>query len=53
MRSKYLGSTLSKNESVVEDVISRVNEGAKVSGVISMIWKVGSLGTDVKRIMWG
>ena len=37
---KYLGSILSKNGGVVEDMISRVNEGAKVSGALSRIWKV-------------
>ena len=49
---KYLGSVLSKNGGVVEDVISRVNEGAKVSGALSMIWKVGSFGMGIKRMMY-
>ena len=40
---KYLGLVLSKKGGVVDDVISRVNEGAKVSGALSRIWKVGSL----------
>ena len=48
---KYLGSTVSKNGGVVEDVISRVNEGAKVSGALSKIWRVGSFGIGVKRMM--
>ena len=35
--SKYLGSIISKNGGVVEDVISIVNEGAKVSVALSRI----------------
>ena len=34
---KYLGSIVRWNEGVVEDVIRRVNEGAKVSGTMSRI----------------
>ena len=34
---KYLGSVASKNGGFVNDVISRVNEGAKVSGAFSRI----------------
>ena len=49
---KSLGSILSKNGGVVEDVTSRVNEGAKVSGALSRIWKVGSFGIGVKRMMY-
>ena len=49
---KYLGSIVSKNGGVVEDVISRVNEGAKVSGALSRIWRVGSFGIGVKRMMY-
>ena len=49
---KYLGSIVSKNGGVVEDVISRVNEGAKVSGALSRIWKVGSFGMGIKRMMY-
>ena len=41
---KYLGSTISNNGGVVEDVISSVNEGANVSGALSRIWRVGSFG---------
>ena len=33
-------------------MISRVKEGAKVSGAMNSIWKVGSLGIDVKRMMY-
>ena len=49
---KYLGWIVSKNGGVVDDVISRVNEGAKVSGAMSRIWKVGSFGMNVKRRMY-
>ena len=48
----YLGLVGSKNRGVVEDVISRVNEGAKVSGALSKIWRVGSFGIGVKRMMY-
>ena len=34
---KYVGSIVSKNGGVLEDVIGRVNEGAKVSGALSRI----------------
>ena len=37
---------------MVEDVISRVNEGTKVSGALSRIWKVGLFGIGVKRMMY-
>ena len=40
---KYLGSIVSKNGDDVEDVMSRVNKRAKVSGAMNRIWKVGSL----------
>ena len=49
---KYLGSIVGKNGDVVEGVISRVNEGAKVSGALSKIWRVGSFGIGVKRMMY-
>ena len=39
---------MSKNEGVVEDAISRVNEEAKVPGAMNRIWKVGSFCMDVK-----
>ena len=48
---KYLGSIVSKDRGVVEDVISRANEGRKVSGAMNRIWNVGCLCMDVKRIM--
>ena len=32
--------------------MNRVNEGAKVSGALSRIWKVGSFGIGVKRMMY-
>ena len=44
---KYLGLTVTKNEGVVDDVIGRVNEGVKVSGALSRIWKAGSFGMGV------
>ena len=34
---RYLESTVSNTHSAVEDVINRVNEGAKVSGAMSRI----------------
>ena len=37
---------------LVEDVISRVNEGAKVSGALSKIWRVGTFGIGVKRMLY-
>ena len=49
---KYLGSIVSKNGDVVDDVISRVNERSKVSGALSKIWRVGSFGIGVKKIMY-
>ena len=33
-------------------MISRVNEGAKVSGALSRIWGVGSFVVGVKRMMY-
>ena len=39
---KYLGSIVSKNGGAVQDVISRANEGAKVPGALSKIWKFRS-----------
>ena len=48
----YLGAIVSKIGGVVEDVISRVNEEAKVSGALSRIWKVGSFGVGVKIMMY-
>ena len=33
-------------------MIGRVNDGAKVSGTMSRIWKVGSFGMNVKRMMY-
>ena len=30
----------------VEDVVSKLNEGAKVSGAMNKIWEVGSLGKE-------
>ena len=49
---RYLGSIVGKNGGVSEDVISRVNEGAKVSGAMNRIWRVRSLGVNVKRMMY-
>ena len=49
---KYLGSIVSKNGGVVEDMMGRVNEGAKASGAMSRIWKVGTFGIGVKRMMY-
>ena len=49
---KYLGATVGKNGGVTEDVKSRVNEGAKVSGAMNRIWKCRSLGINVKRMMY-
>ena len=40
------------NGGVLEDVISRVNERAKVSGAMKKVRKAGSLGVDAKRIMY-
>ena len=41
-----------KNGGVAEDLISRLNEGAKVLGAISRMWKVGSFGVNVKRMVY-
>ena len=49
---EYPGSIVSKIEGVDEDVMGRVNEGAKVSGALSRIWKVRSFGMNVKRMMY-
>ena len=43
---------MSNNWGVVEDVINRLNEAAIVSGATNKIWKDGSFGTDVKRMMY-
>ena len=40
------------NGGAVVDVISRVNKGAKVSGALSRIWKVGSFSMGEKRMMY-
>ena len=48
---KYLGSVIGKNEDVVEDVMSRWNEAAKVSGAMNRMWKTKSSGVNIKRIM--
>ena len=37
---------------VFEDVIGRVNEGAKVSGAMKSLWKVRGLGC-AKCVIWG
>ena len=50
--SKHLGSVERKNGGVVDDMISRVNEGAKVFGALSRIWKVGSFGMGIKRMTY-
>ena len=49
---KYLGSTIGKNGGVVEDVIGRVNDGAKVSDATKRLWKVGFLGVNVKTMVY-
>ena len=49
---KYLGSTIGKNGGVVEDVIGRVNDGAKVSDAMKRLWKVGFLGVNVKIMVY-
>ena len=49
---KYLGSTIGKNGGVVEDVIGRVNDAAKVSDAMKRLWKVGFLGVNVKRMVY-
>ena len=49
---KYLGAIVGKNGGVTEDVKSRVNEGAKVSGAMNRIWKARSLSINVKRMMY-
>ena len=43
---KYLGSIASRNGDV-KNVISSMNEGAKVSGAVNRIWRVGSLGINL------
>ena len=47
---KYLGAIVGKNGGFLEDVLNRVNEGAKVSGALSKVWRVRSLGINVKRM---
>ena len=49
---KYLGSTIGKNGGVVEDVIGRVNDGAKVSDAMKRLWKVGLLDVNVKIMVY-
>ena len=49
---KYLGSTIGKNGGVVEDVIGRVNDGAKVTDAMKRLWKGGFLGVNVKRMVY-
>ena len=49
---KCLGSIIGKNEGVVEDVIGRVNEEAKVSGAMNRLCKVRPLGVNAKRMMY-
>ena len=49
---KYLGAIVGKNGGVLEYVLNRVNEGAKVSGALSKVWRVRSLGINVKRMMY-
>ena len=44
---KYLGSVMDKNKCAVEDLITRVNKGAEVSGTMNRIWKVRSLCVNV------
>ena len=41
-----------KNGEVLGDVLNRVNEGAKVAGAMNRIWKVRSLGINVKKMMY-
>ena len=43
---------MSNNGGVVEDMISRLNEGDKVSGAMNMKWKFGFLGVNLKRKMY-
>ena len=41
----------SENWDVIEDVIGRLNEGAKVLVTMKRIWKFRSLSFNVKRMM--
>ena len=47
-----VGSIIGKNGGIVEDVIGRVNEGAKGSGAMNKLWKVRSLGVNLKRMIY-
>ena len=49
---KYLGTIVGKNGGVWGDVLNRVNEGAKVACAISRVWRVRSLGINVKRMVY-
>ena len=49
---KFFGSIIAKIGGVVEDLIGRVIEGAKVSGALNRLWKVWSLGVNVKITMY-
>ena len=49
---KYLGSVVSRNGGVVDDVNARINEGAKVGGALKSVWKVRSVSMGVKRKMY-
>ena len=42
---------INKQRTLIQCNKSRVNEGAKVLGALSRIWKVGSFGIGVKRMM--
>ena len=48
---KYLEAILGKNGGVMEDVLKKVNEGAKVAGAMSRGWRGRSLGINVKGMM--
>ena len=50
---KYLGANVGKNGGVLvlAVLLNRVNKGAKVVGAMSRIWRVRSLGINVKRMM--
>ena len=37
---KYLGAIVSKNEGVEVRILNRVNEGVKVVGAMSRVWRV-------------
>ena len=44
---KYLGSVIGMIGEAVEDVVGRVNEGAKVLGAVNRLWKVRSVGLNL------